>query len=1091
MGVDTVTNRRLRRRILPFPRWRDLPLGIKSAAVFAVFTLIMVTVIGAVTWYGANARAHDLAHTRLNGLTLAARGFIQDHGQDIEQDLRFLAESRPIAEYFAANATPTRDDDDQAITHAGDLMSAFSDTRDSVVRVLLIDRSSGRVLVRLHRDSFSGLMMTHLRPPDTLDAELKALLSQTPDGGGVVSRFVAPPSQDNAAARLSDRPPRIVMRFLTHIAGGADVPGLALVMETGFRHLAFRLTQMQDQPGGMMVFGDDGRLVWQRAGEADAQGHRTDLSGLFGPVTQAIPALVEGEVPSSLSIVHDEKLAVLRRVRLHPGSQSAVILAAFNEPGSLLSRLGLAMDRSVLLSVGFLVLGTAMFLILGSVLVRPLRQTLEEIRDYEPGTGAGRLAIRLLDRRDEFGELARDLRVMVLRLEHQITRARQLRNDMRRVFEASADAKILVSDVGAIEDINRAAQTLFGWRPDELLGRPAKVLLVPEDADALNLDALEDAPSDPIVSAPDPSRTLTAVLREGDHVPVTVAVNDLDQAGPYRYLVMFHDLRDSQALQNARDANAAKSRFLANMSHELRTPLNAVTLHAEMIADEAEDSDNEALKEDSRNIVRAANHLLDLINGILDLARIESGRMTLMPEPTDLRGLIEELRTMGTALARKRGNVFNISVKGLPDSVMIDRLRLRQCLINLMSNAAKFTEKGTITLTARGDGSELLFSVSDTGIGMSEEETTRIFEIFEQASGYIRAQHGGSGIGLALTRQIVEMMGGTVSVQSRPGEGARFDIVLPMEQEPATEPGGDAGEVAAIVLRPGAARKIPLVLVVEPDTDRRYEHMRSLRRASLAPVGAIDLVDAVERARAHRPDLALVAGENTADMIQALRKDLNDNTEAEGVPVFGLVSDSVGGVAHLVGLCGRIRRLTVGTDDWLDGVRACLACEHDDHDGLPGPDDAAAHSRPPILVVEDDEDLLWALGSAIERAGLPMVRMNDGAETLDWLAANVPCHVLLDLALPGADGFAVVTRMKADPRLARVPIRVITGLDLSADQEAWLSERCESVIRKGNLDHAELIASLMTACVGPPGHSCALVEGIGIRNAETLKVFMS
>ncbi len=1030
------------------------------AAVFAVFTLVMLTAIGAVTWHGANARINERAEDRLKSLTLAARGFVQDHGQRIGEDLTFLAESRAIAEVLASLDARSPADRTHALDHARALMLSFARARDGLSRLALIDTRTEQVLVRAYREPFSGrLMQAETNPTPVADADLAGLQDLTA-GHQMTSRVIVPERRASPTG-FSDQMEPIVMRFSRAIRDEGGTHRLALILETSFHGLVFSLAGLRVDSGSLMVFDDTGRLLSGHGRQASALASGSDLEALMAVH------------PDPLALRRNEQVTVLRRFRLHPGSDQILILGAVSDPIPLLARMGLALDRSVLLAAGFLVLGTIMFLVLGAFLLRPLGRLLRDIRMYEPGTGAGALAVGLIDRRDEFGELARDLRVLVVRLEQQIMRARQASNDMRRVFETSIDAKVLVSDAGAIEDINHAAETLFGWRQHELLGRQASVLLVPEDAHALGLEALEAAPIQATLKPPDASRTLTAVLREGEHVPVTVAVNDLQQAGPYRYMVMFHDLRDNLALQNAQSANAAKSRFLANMSHELRTPLNAVTLHAEMIADEAEASDNQALKDDSRDIMAAANHLLDLINGILDLARIESGRMTLMPEPTDLTALTEELRTMGTALARKRGNTFAVVARGLPASVMIDRLRLRQCLINLISNAAKFTDNGTITLQARCDGTDLLFSVTDTGIGMTEQETGRIFEMFEQANTYVRAQRGGSGVGLALTRQIMDLMGGTISVQSRPGEGSRFDIVVPVIGCDISDPKTEGSAPVPIGVRTWTNRATPMVLVVDADTDRRYRHMRALRRINLAPVGAIDTGDALERARAHRPDLALVASADAYQAMATFREALSRHPDIATVPVFGITGSGPNQEEPLlVGLCGRARRMKADGDMLLESLHGCLACGVDpDH-----PEEAGDPDQAPILVVEDDGGLLHALASAIERAGLSVVRMSDGSDALAWLRATVPALVLLDLSLPGANGFTIIERMRADPRTANVPIRVITGIELTPADEVWLGERCQAVVRKGELELDHLIAAVLAPGLDQHDSVCALIE---------------
>ena len=1041
--------------------WRGGSLGTKGAGVFAVFSVVMLLVIGGVTWWSAQERLRSVLDERLRGMTLSARAHVRDHFQDLGLDLAFLADSQALRDLTDGVQSGNDDPTQAALDHARLLLTAFARPHREIKAIRLIDVRQGRTLLHLRREAFAGTLLSGVSstPPAPEDlAMLRAL-----DPGRLHINGINRPAA--AAPYDGEGAPSATIDLIRLVGASADGAPLALVLESSFNHLAFNLAEGAGRTPGLMLFDQDGRLLARHGVPVNRSGGPIHVGDLFDVAAGDVPA--DEGVDVSMVVGHGQGggMAILARIHLHPDSRRTMIVGAVADPTSFLGQLVMALDRTVYLAVGFLLLGSLVFLVLGTSVLRPIRSLIRQMEDYEPGQGMRAVGVNYWARADEFGFLARGIGQLVARLERQIMRARDARNDMRRVFETAADPMVLVSDLGAIEDVNRAAEALFGWTRHELAGRRASVLLAAEDSGLLDLDSLEQAPSEAIAPQPDPDQQVTAVVRDGEHVPVALTINDLEREGPNRYVVKLHDLRGEQALETARSASAAKSRFLANMSHELRTPLNAITLHAQMIADEAEGSGNEVLEEDSRKIQAAADHLLDLINGILDLARIETGRLTLMPEPTSLIGLLEEVRVMGDALARKQGNAFKLEARDLPERLVLDRLRLRQCLLNLISNSAKFTESGTISVHARCDGASLLISVADTGIGMTVEETERIFEMFEQASGYIRAQHGGSGVGLALTRQILAMMDGTISVSSAPGEGSRFDIVLPVNElveVPARLSRG--GTDAAPPVMSGRSRSAPMVLVVDDETDRRHRQMRLLRQSGLMPVGAIDVTDAAERSRIHKPDLAVISVGQGTDEVATVRASLAEQPELQQVPMYGLAEGGPDGTLRplLVGQCGRRRLLTGDPEALNNAIRVCLVC------GLGADSPRASDPQgAPVVVVEDDAGLLFALARVLKNAGLSVVSFNSGDDAIAFLRTSVPGQVLLDLAMPGVSGFDILAAMRADVRLASVPVRIITGIDLTAEQVAWLEERATVLLRKGAFDMHWLVGEVVADAAAP------------------------
>ena len=257
-----------------------------------------------------------------------------------------------------------------------------------------------------------------------------------------------------------------------------------------------------------------------------------------------------------------------------------------------------------------------------------------------------------------------------------------------------------------------------------------------------------------------------------------------------------------QSEQRARAATQAKSHFLANMSHELRTPLNAIIGYSEMLQEEAQDSGQESFIPDLKKINRSGRHLLDLINDVLDLSKIEAGKMELYLETFDIPNLLEDISTTVQLLVQKNSNVLEVRCPANLGAMRADMTKVRQSLFNLLSNASKFTNNGKITLEAAREisptkGDWIVFRVSDTGIGMTPEQQDRVFEAFSQADASTARDFGGTGLGLTITKTFCRMMGGDVTLTSEPGKGTTFIIRLPTEvREPKAESAAASESIA-------------------------------------------------------------------------------------------------------------------------------------------------------------------------------------------------------------------------------------------------------------------------------------------------------
>jgi PAS domain S-box-containing protein len=313
----------------------------------------------------------------------------------------------------------------------------------------------------------------------------------------------------------------------------------------------------------------------------------------------------------------------------------------------------------------------------------------------------------------------------------------------------------------------------------------------------------------------------------------------------------------------AESASISKSNFLANMSHELRTPLNAIIGYSEMLHEEAEADGRSSDMEDIKRVLNSARHLLHLINGILDLSKIEAGRMEVAPAEFDAGRLIEEAVATVRPSAEKNGNVVELEMDGDLSAAHTDSFKLNQCLLNLLSNAAKFTKDGRITVRARRerrDGEDWLsIAVSDTGIGLSAEQIARLFNAFTQADASTSRVYGGTGLGLAITRRIMQLLGGDVAVDSTPGQGSTFTLLLPSR---AHEGAANERERPAVFVRDGAQR---VVLVIDDEASARDLTERALARLGFAVLTAPNGAEGLAMAGKHKPSL-IVLDINLPDM---------------------------------------------------------------------------------------------------------------------------------------------------------------------------------------------------------------------------------
>jgi adenylate cyclase len=504
-------------------------------------------------------------------------------------------------------------------------------------------------------------------------------------------------------------------------------------------------------------------------------------------------------------------------------------------------------------------------------------------------------------------------------------------------------------------------------------------------------------------------------------------------------------------LEEARElsevANRTKSQFLANMSHELRTPLNAIIGYSEILQEDAADNGQEQLVPDLKKIEGAGRHLLGLINDILDLSKVEAGKMDVFVEEIDISSLLDEVRSIITPLVAKNGNKLEVRVADHVGSMRSDRTKLKQCLLNVLSNASKFTQDGKLTVQVRRlvtDGPMIQIMISDTGIGMNEEQIGRLFQAFSQADASTTKKFGGTGLGLAITRHFCRLLGGDISVASAPDIGSTFTIILP-DQAPeparlttAMEPARESPRSNPV----DAALPAVTVLVVDDDPAARDLLTTNLGREGYRTIQARGGDEALELAHKSQPDAitldVLMPKKDGWTVLAALKAD----PELRDIPVIMVTVAPDRGIGLSLG-AAEVMTKPVDRGELTSLLRQLLS-----RDG-------------PILVVEDDVATRDTVRHTVEKMGLTVAEVTNGRLALTWLAENpMPALILLDLMMPEMDGFEFLDTFNRRADWRHVPVIVITAKQLTAAERALLAGRARIVIRKGasiDTDIAEAI----------------------------------
>ena len=616
----------------------------------------------------------------------------------------------------------------------------------------------------------------------------------------------------------------------------------------------------------------------------------------------------------------------------------------------------------------------------------------------------------------------------------------------RSVVQTANDAIVTGDSHGSITDFNRGAEAIFGYSAQEVIGKPLTVLMPDRFKEPHQRGFkryLETGEAHVIGKAVE----LAAKRKDGTEFPIELSLSSWKTREGLFFTGILSDIterkRGEEAIMRAKEeaerTSKFKDQFLSTMSHELRTPLNAVLGFSDLLADERYGPLNEKQRRYIDHIHTGGKHLLALISDILDLSKIEAGRMELAIENLAVQAAFAEVLSVMQPLADKKSHVLSTSAEvGL--AVRADATRFKQVLMNLLGNAIKFTPNGgRIELAARVDGGRVRMEVSDNGPGIPPEEQRRIFEAFYRLRESGKKTEG-TGLGLAITQRLVELHGAELSLKSQVGQGSRFYFSLPATAS-AREP------LARKTVPASRSVDSPRILVIEDDRVTAQLIQWQLTSAGYQVTLCEEPKDALDVAAHLQPSAItldiVMKPKNGWEVLAQLKRDPR-TAQIPMIVVSIIDQPSMGAL--------------LGADEYLvkpvDKSTLLRAIARHVNSRR------TVESARPILVVEDDAPTREFIAEMLGAQGYAVATASDGAQARAQVAASLPELVILDMMLPEVSGFELLGEWRASVRTAGLPVFVLTSKDLSQEEQSYLRTHSEALFRKQQPWHDALVKQL-------------------------------